>query len=615
MYRRKETNGSHAWMLGKLARHYSVFQECVVAACFEKILFRMQSQFSTPYYNAILSLPDPNFKETLLEPGKKEIEMEKTFCSALPDLVKAKLIGTSVTNLLAVIPDSKGFVELYTKDTCQEFHQLFCELLKCFFESLTTLKSLKEPDRPVLDAAVRNVAIYGEALQMMAGGVGIQRHFQIVEGELCKFHHKRTRDVLNQTEALQNAVTEEELEDVELQSVQPFFIRDGKALPMWKAAKDWLKLMVVHFDAIKIVSAHCNSALETKFTIKILLAPEPDPKMLTWKDLLRDAKYIESETKKSIRKDNPTPTTENIINFFEKNEAILGDTKGKSSIVDMKQTINQLIQASSSSEAVSPDDLTIMKSQLSNLRGGMSPDQEELTERIIGKIEELKGIGDGSSTRGLLYSIFEMLESMEASSLFIKRLRGGSALSTGDRFSGVPHCEILLAALISMADSETSPLTLSDDVRQELSVSHIISTFLSYPSHILQNVGHIIGISKPSCPVCLEVLSTLSNTFIFRGSHSTLSACTLPTWLPIDVIDGAVKTFGAQLREDLVRLVGRQDIPKLVRPKTSQSETLSLESVDGSTKELFVHRNEDDSREEYYARARESNNQKSPCIS
>ena len=242
----------------------------------------------------------------------------------------------------------------------------------------------------------------------------------------------------------------------------------------------------------------------------------------------------------------------------------------------------------------------------------MSPDQVALTKRIMDQIENLRGI-DGSSRREMLYSIVEMLESMEKSRFFFKQIRNGTQLSNGDGFSGAAHCEVLLGALISMV--RTSPSTLPEDVRRELSVSHIISTFLPYPSDILQNVGDIIGISKPSCPVCLEVLSTLSNSFIFRGSHNTISKCTLPTWLPIDVIDSVAKTFGAQLREDLVRLVGRRDIPTLCRPKSSQSETLSLDSNDGSTKELFVHRNEDVSREEYYARAREFTNQKSPCIS
>lgn len=35
---------------------------------------------------------------------------------------------------------------------------------------------------------------------------------------------------------------------------------DGKVLPMLEAAKDWLKLMVVQFDAIKIVAAYYEMA-------------------------------------------------------------------------------------------------------------------------------------------------------------------------------------------------------------------------------------------------------------------------------------------------------------------------------------------------------------------
>lgn len=103
----------------------------------------------------------------------------------------------------------------------------------------------------------------------------------------------------------------------------------------------------------------------------------------------------------------------------------------------------------------------------------------------------------------------------------------------------------------------------------------------------------------------MEVLTTLnympdSVPFIFRGSHSEISACTLPTWLPIEVIEEVIKTFGAQLKLDLVNLVGRENIQLQVRPKTSQSDTLSMDSNDGSTQDPFGRKNLD-SREEYYA--------------
>lgn len=160
-------------------------------------------------------------------------------------------------------------------------------------------------------------------------------------------------------------------------------------------------------------------------------------------------------------------------------------------------TVNQLVQ-SSSSEAVSLDNLKTMEMQLSGLRDVL-PDQGELTDHISSKIGQLRNMNDGSckpSRLELLYSIVEMLESLDVSSLIFKKLRVGTALSNGNHFSGVPHCEILLAALIAMA--KTSPLTLPEDVQQELSVSHIISTFLSYPSDILQNAGHVLDMSKES---------------------------------------------------------------------------------------------------------------------
>lgn len=51
---------------------------------------------------------------------------------------------------------------------------------------------------------------------------------------------------------------------------------DGKVLPMLEAAKDWLKLMVVQFDAIKIVAAYYEMAAITKISIKIIVPRRQD---------------------------------------------------------------------------------------------------------------------------------------------------------------------------------------------------------------------------------------------------------------------------------------------------------------------------------------------------
>lgn len=188
MYRRKETHNTHAWMLCRLPGNFNIFQEYVVAACFEKMLTRMENGLSLPYLDAIASLPTFQFKETVLQPKENEKKMEKMFGKALQSLTKAQLLTTSVTNLLAV--DYQGSDELYTEDTCQEFHQLLCELLSLFRRFLRELKSLNNPVQSDFDRAVRKVVYYGEALQMMAGGIAIQRHFHVIEDELSILHHK-----------------------------------------------------------------------------------------------------------------------------------------------------------------------------------------------------------------------------------------------------------------------------------------------------------------------------------------------------------------------------------------------------------------------------------------
>ena len=450
---------------------------------------------------------------------------------------------------------------------------------------------LNKPDRYLFDNVLRKIGCIGEFLQTMAGSVAIQRHLIVIEDKLT-IHRKRARDVSNQTPSNIETKPENDVElDVELQSVQPFAVHDGKPLPMSKAARDWLKLMVVQFDALKIVSSHFRKANMTKLIIKIISPPVSDVKMLSWKDLLRDTKYMKFRDTDSNLLDYPT--AEEVITFLEINAKGLDSVKGSNTIVEMRNAVVKLVE-SSSFEAVSFDNLNVM---LLGLRKGLSPDQAEITKLIGTKIGELKLTNlDDDSRYKLLYEIMGLLDSLNESSRFFKKLRS-AALSNGTGFDGAHHCEILLASLIAMAESPSS--MLPKDVLQDLSVSHVIFIVLSYPSDALQNAGRVLGISKPSCPVCYAVLTTpgwLSKPFIFRGFHSTISTCTLPIWLPNDVIVSVAKNFGTQLKADLVKLVRRRESDVLPsRPKTAQSDTLSMDSKDGSTSNPY------DNRDAYYA--------------
>jgi hypothetical protein len=95
-----------------------------------------------------------------------------------------------------------------------------------------------------------------------------------------------------------------------------------------------------------------------------------------------------------------------------------------------------------------------------------------------------------------------------------------------------------------------------------------------------------MGISKCCCPVCRHLLSLLTTDkqlpFIVRGYHNTVSACTLPTWLPGHIVDSMNDFFGAQLRKELIELMHRSDSELLRnRAHSTGSQRLSLDSSGG----------------------------------
>ena len=69
-----------------------------------------------------------------------------------------------------------------------------------------------------------------------------------------------------------------------------------------------------------------------------------------------------------------------------------------------------------------------------------------------------------------------------------------------------------------------------------------------------------IGISKRCCPVCISLLQRLGSDnysgtgpIHVIGSHRTVTPCTLPPWLPDEVIDEILLSFELELARVLNR--------------------------------------------------------------
>lgn len=81
------------------------------------------------------------------------------------------------------------------------------------------------------------------------------------------------------------------------------------------------------------------------------------------------------------------------------------------------------------------------------------------------------------------------------------------------------------------------------------------------------------------CAHLLKLLSTHDGEkFVTTGEHSTVTPCTLPEWLPANIIKAMVVEFGSRLRKELVELHQRTDI---LRSRTCSTDTqrMSLDSM------------------------------------
>lgn len=107
-------------------------------------------------------------------------------------------------------------------------------------------------------------------------------------------------------------------------------------------------------------------------------------------------------------------------------------------------------------------------------------------------------------------------------------------------------------------------------------------TCLCQLSHFLRKgFRSNIGVSKYCCPVCSKLLTLLNPNAIVKGSHNTVSACSLPTWLPAGVVDSMNKYFAEQMKEALSRIMNDPDAGR-VRTKSTGSHRLSQDSADGA---------------------------------
>jgi hypothetical protein len=311
----------------------------------------------------------------------------------------------TIPNLEAMAKNREGCVQLYTAETCWEFHQLLCSLLRTFQDSLVALKEYKKSDGAAkLRRQVVKASFLGDMLRLVVYSPGIDEHLKVISG-ILETERVRAKDKDIVVEKWEG---EEGEEDTDLHGVQPSTIivdgRERKALSAWEACRDWLRLLVVHFEALIVLSQYINRHNQpTNITIKVIAVPpvEEGSMMLTWRTLLK--KYY----------NDTNPPCADIIATIE------------------------ALQTCAKDKPLPPDPLHLLPKPF-------------------------------------------------PSAFFKEKFGENSPLSRGSGFGGVAHCEACLASLMSKLGPIPSQFQDSHKrIREELSVSYIVSLHCSHPSDVL----------------------------------------------------------------------------------------------------------------------------------
>jgi hypothetical protein len=156
--------------------------------------------------------------------------------------------------------------------------------------------------------------VYGHVLQGIAKGSALRIHLINIEPLLQGNRHPdRPKPVLNEEEE----DNEREVCDEDLEAVWPSAATGGP-IPLWQSYWDWFRLLLVHFQAVDVLTESINRQkipADTPISIQVLIPPRVDDKLLPWRDLLTDKKLFPTFSSGTLHK--IARSNDDILRFLE----------------------------------------------------------------------------------------------------------------------------------------------------------------------------------------------------------------------------------------------------------------------------------------------------------
>ena len=515
----------------------------IVATCFPKMESRISNRKSLPFIEALRDIKPETISFADSE-AKAETRGESHIDAATENDIKfleafasearfpTNMFSSGYDKLLKfastfTAADRRHF-RLYNNDTCQEFHRLLVFLVttySCDLQSLRKLQKNRKPD--MFRAAAARVNWIGHMLVMLCDGTALPTHLENIEDSLSQRlqephiirHAEDLKDVLvtehqstpyvethYEPEGGQDKVVASDQDDdaamnkldqiyaveldVEVETVQPRVEPSGvPSWPMSKVFLNWLKLMVVHFQATNIITAYFNEDFPV-VSIKIM-EPLPDfpqeTSMLEWRQLF-DNKFRWLPLESGPDYPASDITNEEILEFLTSASGPNLRQTAKD-ILDVKQTWDTA--SALSGQPVKTLALK-MKSRLESVRASTVPGCSGPAELLCDIIEKwVAGAIRPNADPMVIASITAHIERISENCYLF-----GQFAKTNLQFPGTVHCEACLATLLSRECLDNMTSKELKNILHELKVgrlSHNVFLFVDlYPVNV-RDLGAFSG--------------------------------------------------------------------------------------------------------------------------
>jgi hypothetical protein len=435
---------------------------------------------STPYIESLKQVKNIQFMsgEKRADDHRRdrdELDSDRLF---LEDFVKLYtghpgLLNTPIPNLMNMVnhlPPSGSF-ELYNNETCTEFHHLLLELLDRFKEALDSLIALDRVKTANLsDQAVKkfnqhvsDVHRNGYGLLRLSRGRAFQRYLENIKTLL-----KDPRGGSNVGASIRQHEGDIEGDiDEELEEIQSFLSQkgsDGADTALLKSYTAWLRLMVGHFDAVKILVRYVTSQhfLYDSISIEILLPPPTDSALLPWSQLFANFKFLPKSTSQ------PAVNNNEIFNFLQ---------DGISNAIKVRDAV---LQAQNALKCWKAQNHVKTRQAINLLKISTDKDVKEMATDLYPKISKPNSLSDEDriDITNKIQKLCTVLGELSDKDRFFLSLNSLS-------FKGTIHCEACLATLlpaftggIPTGDSKYKEIKILPNMQVEYPLSHLFLLFI-----------------------------------------------------------------------------------------------------------------------------------------